>query len=211
MRNIYIILLIFSNSSLAAGFNCDIYDELSPIEEIICLDPQLNNADTRMSQAYFSLSRKIIDTDTKKLFLQDQREWLTKRNAELSICSQPDCEIQFYNLRIKLLHPTADINCNVFETDKLNIKNTDIETNFKSSYLSCQRSINEIICANRLLRHMEGKVIELYTPFKKELNQDQATWIILRDEKLRNCNLACVWQFYKERIEFLIHYSFDES
>ena len=198
MHNIYIILLIFSNSLLAAGFNCDIYDELSPIEEIICLDPQLNEADSRMSQAYFSLSREIVDTDTKELFLQDQREWLVKRNAELSICSQPNCEIQFYNLRIKLLHPMADINCNAFET------------NSKSPY-SCQRSINEIICANRLLRHMEGKVIELYTPFKKELNQDQAAWIVLRDEKLRNCDLACVWQFYKERIEFLIHYGFDES
>ncbi len=196
---------------MAAGFNCDIYDELSPIEEFICSDPQLNEADTRMSQAYFSLSRKIVDTETKKLFLYDQRKWLIKRNTEVSICSQPDCEIQFYNLRIKLLHPMSNISCNVSETGEFNVENLDSKINSKLPYLSCQRSINEIICANRLLRHVEGKVIELYTPFKKELSKDQATWIALRDEKLRNCDFACLWQFYKERIEFLIHYSFDES
>jgi len=211
LRNIYLfILLILSNSlSLAAGFDCDLSDDLTPIEEIICSDPQLNEADEKMSQAYFILLRKLMDRDTKKLLIKDQREWLAKRNTELSTCSQPNCEIQFYNLRVNLLDPLADIDCKVFE----DVANEQVieKTNSKSVDINCQKSATEIICTNRLLRHMDGKVIELYTPFKKELNKDHTAWLTLRDEKIKSCDFACIWQFYKERIEFLIHYSFDES
>lgn len=232
-------LIFISTSLFAASFNCDIHDELTPIkltpvENMICSEPQLSEADEKMSLGYFTLLGKLLDLDTRKLFIKDQREWLLKRNIELSTCSKPNCEIKFYNFRVKLLYPSADINCKIpepevnseialepIESKDISIKSVDNEVlklesgfetknSFKPKDIS-SKSATEIICANRLLRHVDGKVLELYTPLAKELSKDQAAWIILRDEKLRNCDLMCVWKFYKERIEFLIHYNFDES
>ncbi len=253
MLNIYLsILLIFISPALfAASFDCDTHKILTPIEKMICADPQLNDADEKMSKGYFTLLRDLLDLNTKKLFIQEQREWLIKRNFELATCSKPNCEIQFYNLRLHLLYPNADINCMIpkaetnseiadkleaiielidisfkpmaiyykipkvkfdpnddAENKKINFKLVNTDYNIpKVSF----KSATEIICADRLLRHVDGKVVELYTPLQQELSKDQAAWLLLRDEKLKNCDLMCLWKFYKERIEFLIHYSFDES
>jgi uncharacterized protein len=45
---------------------------------------------------------------------------------------------------------------------------------------------------------------------QEDLAQDQREWLKERDRKLSesNCDTNCAWQFYKERIEFLVRYAF---
>ncbi|MDM8565513.1 hypothetical protein QUF74_07655 [Candidatus Halobeggiatoa sp. HSG11] len=224
MFNIYLtVLLTFISTSLfAASFNCDVSKELTHIEKMICSDQQLNKADENMSQGFFVLLKKLSDIHTKKMFIEDQRNWLTKRNKELSTCSVSNCEIQFYKLRTQLLYPIADIACDVSELEidsEEQVKQTEKTEQNKENIVKDKKdcfdkpvlkSPSEIICANRLLRHAEGKVLELYTPLKNELIKDQTEWLKLRDEKLKSCDLVCIWRFYKERIEFLVRYNFDE-
>ncbi|MCK5877114.1 MAG: DUF1311 domain-containing protein [Candidatus Marithrix sp.] len=192
---------------MAANFDCEISTGLTNIEKMICADPKLSQADEDMGQGYYALLRQLSDDRfTKKMFINDQREWLVRRNKELLTCPQLDCEIQFYNLRAKLLYPIANIDCKINEIDI----NNNIVDNDNYTKTVASKPPAEIICSNRLLRHAEGKILELYTPLQKELAEDQTEWLKLRDKKLKSCDLNCIWQFYKERIKFLIFYNFDE-
>ncbi|MDM8565484.1 lysozyme inhibitor LprI family protein [Candidatus Halobeggiatoa sp. HSG11] len=178
--------LLASNSLMAASFNCG--KAATEIEHLICDDPILNDADSKLGKAYKKLRRVLSKAETK-LLVEEQRSWLEKRDLELINCSELDCEVRFYEIRIKQLGPVAKagFNCKKAKT-----------------------SPEKKICASRLLKHADGRLNSLYKLVKQpspEFIQQQRDWIAVRNSRLNSsdCDKKCVWQFYQERTEALIN------
>ncbi|MDM8558796.1 lysozyme inhibitor LprI family protein [Candidatus Parabeggiatoa sp. HSG14] len=181
------IILFFTNTSLvAAGFDCNRAE--TDIEKMICDNSPLNKADEQMSKAYFQL-RKVLSKSESQLLKEDQRNWLGERNIELLHCIEPNCELYFYELRIQQLGPVeqASFNCKKAET-----------------------KVEKKICGSRLLKHADGRVTKLYKPLQKELKQDHYNWLKNLTSSLSKsyCDTECAWQIYKDRIAFLVSYTF---
>ncbi len=176
-------LIILTNPIMAASFNCG--KAATDTEHLICDDSILNEADEKLGKAYTKL-RKVLSKKETELLKQEQRDWLTKRDLELINCSELDCEIKFYDIRIKQLAPVemAGFNCKKAKT-----------------------KVEKKICASRLLKHADGRMSKLYKMLQqRELVQEQRDWIIIRNTKLSqaDCDTNCAWQIYQEHIEFLV-------
>lgn len=181
-----ILVLIHTTPLMAASFNCQMAS--TEVEKMICNNPQLSEADERMSKAYFNLYEALPKPEAEVL-KEDQRHWLEKRNYELLHCVKPYCKDHFYEVRIQQLHPVeqAGFNCRKAGTQ-----------------------VEKKICDSRLLRHADGRMVNLYQLRQMELKQDQREWLTRRDMELGQsyCDINCAWQFYKDRIEFLTLYLF---
>ncbi len=85
------VLLIFSTSLTAAGFDCKKASNF--IEHTICNDKQLSDLDSQLTIIY----RNAIRPENKSRLLLEQRTWLkTKRN----LCQDSTCLKEAYTLRI---------------------------------------------------------------------------------------------------------------
>ncbi|RKZ56720.1 MAG: hypothetical protein DRR16_25095 [Candidatus Parabeggiatoa sp. nov. 3] len=193
-----IILFLITTTLAAAGFDCQ--KASTDVERMICDKPQLSKADEKMDNAYQQL-RKVLPNVERELLKQEQREWLDYRDFELLNCIKPNCEVHFYEVRIKQLGPVeqTDLNCRTQKT-----------------------SVEKRICSSRLLRHADGRIIKLYNELQNELKQDgyhikslvlkqdQESWVRLRETELSQpyCNRRCAWRFFQRRIEFLVRYRF---
>jgi len=182
------ILILISTTLVAASFNCK-RSTLTEVEHKICNNPRLSKADKQMSKAYFKLLEDLPKLEAQ-LLKQDQLEWLKERSYELLNCSEPDCKIRFYEIRIQQLEP------------------------IKQAGFSCEKAATEtekMVCNSRLLKHADGRMTKLYKSVRDELlKQDQRDWLKLRDFELRQsyCDIYCAWQLYKDRIEFLVRYKY---
>jgi len=180
-------LIILTNPIMAASFNCDKAE--TDTEHLICDDSVLNEADDKLGKAYTQL-REVLSKEETELLKQEQHNWLKKRDLELINCSELDCEVQFYEIRIKQLAPV------------------------EMAGFDCKKAATEVekkICASRLLKHADGRMATLYNSVKKpepKFVQDQRDWIATRNTKLSqpDCDTSCAWQIYQERIEYLIRY-----
>jgi uncharacterized protein len=193
-----LILLFITPPLSAASFNCQ--KASTDVERMICEKPLLSEADKRMANAYHQL-RKVLPKLERQLLKQDQRQWLNFRDFELLNCTEPHCEVHFYEIRIKQLGPIAQTN--------LNCQNP-------------KKSVEKMICSSRLLRHADGRIIKLYNDLQNELKenhfhiksevlkQDQEGWRTLRHTELSQpyCKTPCAWRFFQRRIEFLVRYRF---
>jgi len=193
-----IILFLISTTLTAAGFDCQ--KASTDVERMICDKPQLSEADKQMADAYQQL-RTVLPSSERELLKQEQREWLNNRDFELLNCIKPNCEVHFYEVRIKQLRPV--------EQSDLNCKNPNT-------------SVKKKICLSRLLRHADGRISQLYNDLQNELKQDryhiksqvlkqdQEWWVRLRDTELNQpyCKRRCAWRFFQRRIEFLVRYRF---
>jgi uncharacterized protein len=181
-----IFLLFISTPLMAAGFDCN--QASTDVEKMICNNSQLNKADERMSNAYYQL-RKVLSKSENKILKEDQRNWLDERNVELQHCTELDCELYFYEIRIQQLAPVEQVSFNC--------------TNPKTT-------VKKIICDNRLLRHADGRVTKLYKLSQIDLKQNHSVWLKNRNRELSQpyCDIDCAWQFYKDRIAFLVSYTF---
>ena len=176
-------LAVLTNPIMAASFNCG--KATTETEYLICDDPILNDVDEKLGKAYKKLW-KVLSKKETKLLKQEQLKWLKKRDLELLNCSELDCEVQFYEIRIKQLEPVekAGFNCKKATT-----------------------KVEKKICASRLLKHADGRMTKLYKLAKSQTSiQEQRDWITVRDRKLSqpDCDTNCAWQVYQERMEFLI-------
>lgn len=187
--NILTVILILTSISSpleAASFNCR--KAATEVEKMICGSPRLDLADKKMGIAYQNL-RRALSKSERELLLDDQRAWLQERDDVLLSCTEADCEVQFYQIRIDQLKPieAAGFNCRKAAT-----------------------SVEKKICRSTLLSHADGRVAKLYKPVKNELRHDQRQWLKERNTKFNQpyCDVECAWQFYKERIEFLVRYAF---
>ncbi|MFK5969651.1 MAG: lysozyme inhibitor LprI family protein [Candidatus Marithrix sp.] len=178
-------LAILTNPIMAASFNCG--KATTETEYLICDDPILNDVDEKLGKAYKKL-RKVLSKKETKLLKQEQYKWLEQRDLELINCSELDCEVQFYEIRVKQLGPVekAGFNCKKATTE-----------------------VEKKICASRLLKHADGRMTKLYKLVKKPSQnfiQEQRNWITVRNSKLSqpDCDTSCAWQVYQKRIEFLI-------
>ncbi len=173
----------------ATGINCE-KGALKEAEYKICGNPKLKKADNQMSKVYFRLLKKLPASESE-LLQQDQLDWLKERNYELLNCIELNCKLQFYEIRIKQLK--APIEQASFDCGKTTTK------------------IEEVICSSRLLKHADGRMNKLYKSQEdKLLQQDQRDWLNLRDNELSRpyCSINCIWQLYKDRIEFLVRYPY---
>ncbi|MBE9561501.1 MAG: DUF1311 domain-containing protein, partial [Proteobacteria bacterium] len=125
-------LTLLTSPLMAASFNCN--KAMTDTEHMICGDPMLNDSDEKLGKVYKKL-RKVLSKAEVKLLKQEQRSWLKSRDSELVSCSELDCEVQFYEIRIKQLGPVekAGFNCKKAET-----------------------KVENKICASRLLKHADG-------------------------------------------------------
>jgi uncharacterized protein len=178
-------LLLINATSMAASFDCN--RATTQVEQLICNDSSLSKADERMATAYFQL-RQLLTKTEMALLQEDQLKWLKQRNLELRHCETPHCQLHFYEVRIQQLD-VVEVN---FNCDKATSK------------------IEPVICASRLLQQADAKIFQLYQSLQKELQADQESWLKQREVDLLqpDCDLPCAWQFFKERIEFLVRYSF---
>ncbi len=181
-----VLLICISLSLAAASFNCN--KALIEAEHIICDNPKLSLADEKMASSYKQL-RNALDGRERSLLLEDQRRWLKERNFELRKCTKPDCGVRFYQVRIEQLGQIeqASFNCEKAST-----------------------AVEKKICNSLLLKHADGRVAKVFKPVQEDLAQDQREWLKKLDRKLSesDCDTSCAWQFYKERIEFLVRYAF---
>jgi uncharacterized protein len=189
MPYIIIIILIFTGVSSplgAASFDCQ--KATTDIEKMICDSPQLSRADEKMASAYQNLRRALLEPE-REVLLNDQRVWLQERDRVLRTCTEINCEIQFYQVRIQQLAPveTAGFDCR------------------KATTL-----VEKKICNSTLLSHADGRMTTLYKSLQDELRQNQRQWLEERDMKFNQlrCDLECAWQFYQDRIELLVRYTF---
>jgi uncharacterized protein len=184
----FAIILILNNTSplLAASFDCK--KARTDIEKMICNSSQLSKADEQMGIAYKKLRHKLPKSE-RQLLLNDQRTWLQERDNVLRTCIEIDCEIQFYQVRIQQLGPIERVSFN------------------------CQKAatpLEKMICNSPLLGHVDGRVAKLYKSLQNELRDNQHQWLKERDMELARpfCDVECIWQYYKYRIEFLVRYMF---
>lgn len=186
----FILFSIVSNQIMAASFNCS--KAGTETEHLICDDMALSDADKRLGKFYKKLLRVLPKAETK-LLKKDQRDWLKKRDLELIDCSELNCEVLFYQIRIKQLGPVekAGFNCRKART-----------------------KIEKKICASRLLKHADGRMGKLYKLVKNKqfIKQNQRDWIVTRNLELTqpNCDTNCAWQVYQKRMEFLILHNTSE-
>ena len=179
----------------AASFDCR--KASTDVEHTICNDSALSQADSKMAKAYSRL-RKALPRSERKILKRDQRKWLKERDREFADCARgvegewtdtAMCYLGLYENRIKLLSPVsqASFNCKKAST-----------------------KAEKKICASRLLRHADGIVARLYKPLRHEFKEDQRRWLKSRDAELSrsSCNVECAWDYFKDRINTLIHYSF---
>ena len=186
---IFMVLIFVCFPVAAIDIDCK-KNKKNSIEYEICSNSQLKKADKQVSSAYSSLNTKLSKQEGE-LLKQDQKEWLNERDYELFNCGKQICKIHFYTVRIKQLEApleSASFNCSNATTGS-----------------------EEIICSNRLLQHADGRMTKLYELHKdKLLQQDQRDWLNLRNKELNQsfCDVYCVWQLYKDRIELLVRYPY---
>ncbi len=190
-----IMFLVISMPLAAASFDCR--KASTSVEHTICDDSALSTADSKLAKAYYRL-RKALPRSERRILKKDQRKWLKQRNSGFADCDKgvegewtdtAMCYLGYYERRIQQLRPLANVS--------FNCRKAATKTEKK-------------ICGSRLLRHADGRVAKLYKPLRNEFKQDQRNWIKSRNAELRrsSCNVECAWEFYKDRINTLIHYSF---
>lgn len=91
--------LLWSGAASAAGFDCG--KASSPVERLVCGDPDLNAFDSQLDGAY----RGALDRSADPAAVKDgQLAWLKQRNA----CTEAACLAASYQRRIKLLEAISD-------------------------------------------------------------------------------------------------------
>jgi uncharacterized protein len=74
---------IAADEASSPGFNCR-KDTLTPVEKIICSDPELANLDAEMSKL-FEAAKKTLPDKEKQDYFVDQRRWLRQRDISCNI------------------------------------------------------------------------------------------------------------------------------
>lgn len=83
----------------AASFDCA--KARTRVENTICNNSQLNEADEQLGKAYLSL-RKLLPPAQANALRQEQRTWLEQRDSEC-LATEVDCLTQKYEDRIAML------------------------------------------------------------------------------------------------------------
>jgi len=188
-------LLIISMPLAAASFDCR--KASTDVEHNICDDSALSQADSKLAKAYSRL-RKALPRSERRILKKDQRRWLKERNSEFAACARgvpgewvdvPMCRLGIYENRIQQLSPVVQVSFNC-----------------KKASTKAEKKI----CDSRLLKHADGIIAKLYKPLRDEFKNDQRNWIKARNAELSrsSCNVECAWDFFKDRINTLIYYSF---
>jgi len=91
-------MLIFCSGAQAASFDCT--QATSPVEKTICANPQLEQLDSQLGQAYVQARKSCPNQDIQNT----QRHWLRDRRNR---CSDASCLIAAYQARLAELktHP----------------------------------------------------------------------------------------------------------
>jgi uncharacterized protein len=74
---------IAADEASSPGFNCR-KDNLTPVEKIICSDPELAALDTEMSKLFEAKKKTLTEKERQSLF-SDQRNWLKQRGSSCNI------------------------------------------------------------------------------------------------------------------------------
>ena len=91
--------LAFNTASFAAGFDCG--KAATPVEKMICSDPQVSELDSLLAKAY----KKALSSAPKpELLRTEQRTWLSSRR---DACQDVDCLKKAYNDRLAELKTNA--------------------------------------------------------------------------------------------------------
>lgn len=94
-----------STGLLSASFNCA--KASSPVEKLICNNPQLSDADGRLGDLYANLQKSLSASEAGQL-KEEQKTWLKQRNKKLLNCGTDiDCAVQVYEDRITELAAAA--------------------------------------------------------------------------------------------------------
>jgi uncharacterized protein YecT (DUF1311 family) len=88
----------------AASFDCE--QARTPVEKLICADPQLEDLDVELSEAYGAAQKELPPAEAGRL-RQEQLLWL--RNTR-NRCADAACLIQAHKTRVNALDPYADKN-----------------------------------------------------------------------------------------------------
>ena len=86
----------------AASFDCE--QARTSVEKLICADPQLEDLDVELSEAYGAAQKELPPAEVGRL-RQEQLQWL--RNIR-NRCADSACLSQAYKTRINALDPYAD-------------------------------------------------------------------------------------------------------
>ena len=95
--------VFLSMPSMAASFDCAKAKTI--LENTICKNPKLNEADNRMGAAYFKLRDGLQTTEINKLneLKEEQNEWLDERNSKCSP-DEVNCLLPMYEDRTAILN-----------------------------------------------------------------------------------------------------------
>lgn len=94
-----------STGLLSASFNCA--KASSPVEKLICNNPQLSDADGRLGDLYANLQKSLSASESGQL-KEGQKTWLKQRDKKLLNCgTDMDCAVQVYEDRITELATAA--------------------------------------------------------------------------------------------------------
>lgn len=86
----------------AASFDCE--QARTPVEKLICADPQLEDLDVALSEAYAAAQKELPSAEAGRL-RQEQLGWLRQTRNR---CADAACLTQAYKTRINALDPYAD-------------------------------------------------------------------------------------------------------
>ena len=109
----------FCHSAFAADDCSDAPDQASMNE---CAGKLLKAADTELNAKYKEIETRLIDPDTRKMFVKSQRAWIAFRDAE--------CEFQTSGVSGGSIYPTIYAQC---MTALTNARLSDF-----SVYLNCE-------------------------------------------------------------------------
>jgi len=170
----------------AASFDCK--KASTEMEKIICDDAELSGLDSKMAKAYKKLLAALPKAEAKVL-LEDQREWLVKREETFYQCDVDGCFAYVYAKRISTLTP------------------------IEQASFDCKKATTvpeKKICASRLLSHADGRLAAMYKPRREEFKENQRAWLAERDAQLAEptCDVACAWRVYQDQIGFYVHQNF---
>jgi uncharacterized protein YecT (DUF1311 family) len=179
-----VLCIVCSGRVLAASFDCK--KTTVPVEKMICADPRLSKLDVALQLAWNeALTWTTMNSDLKI----SQVKWITNRN----LCKDPDCLIQSYTARIKLLGQVADGEPEpYFKTSLLqNSQSEFVIWDGIPLHKSCdknQRTING--CADEVWRKVDKRLNYIYelqlTYLKNDKSKSnfieaQNAWMKFRD------------------------------
>ncbi|WP_346836714.1 lysozyme inhibitor LprI family protein [Microbulbifer sp. SAOS-129_SWC] len=95
-RLLLFLLLLLSNTALAASFDCQKADRV--VDKIICSNERLSKLDEDMAAYYFKV-RDVLQGKASAALVQGQRDWLRQRPRKCPSIDA-DCLIKLYKYRI---------------------------------------------------------------------------------------------------------------